>query len=93
MLTEYDIQRLSAAIVDRIANDDKVLKRIAKAMPRQGKLVSSSVAASILGVTRKTVCEIAPFIGGVRGDGKSAHWMFQQEDLIEKYKNYKMMKQ
>ena len=93
MLTEYDIQRLSAAIVDRIANDDKVLRRIAKAIPRQDNLVSSSVAASILGVTRKTVCEIAPFIGGVRGCGKSAHWMFQKEGLIEKYKDYKMTKQ
>lgn len=93
MLTDYDIQRLSAAIVEKIANDEKVLKRIAKAMPRQRNLVSSSVAASILGITRKTVCDIAPFIGGVRGNGKSAHWMFEKEGLIEKYKDYKTMKQ
>jgi hypothetical protein len=52
-------------------------------------LVNSSRAAEILGVTRKTVCEIAPFLGGVRGGGQSAHWMFEEDGLIERYIEYK----
>ena len=92
MLTEYDIQRLSTAIVDNLVNNDKFMQRIAKQMPRRQKMVSSSVAASILGITRKSVCEIAQNLGGIRGEGRSAHWMFPEEGLIERYLTYKQVK-
>ena len=89
MLTDYDIQRISAAIVDNLANNDKFIRRIAKAIDGGRNLVSSSRAAEILGVSRKTISQIAPFIGGVKGKGKSSHWMFPQEGLIERYVEYK----
>jgi hypothetical protein len=35
------------------------------------------------------VCQIAEQIGGFRGFGESAHWMFEEEGLIDRYKDYK----
>ena len=90
MLTDFDIQKLSISIVDNLVNNDKFISRVAKMMEKRSKrLVNSSRAAEILGVTRKTVCEIAPFIGGIRGKGQSAHWMFEEDGLIERYIEYK----
>lgn len=88
MLTDYDIQRLSSAIFEKLVNDDKFIKRMAQVMPKQRKMLTSSKAASILGISRKTVCDIAEYLGGVRGEGKSAHWMFEEDGLIERYKTY-----
>lgn len=89
-MTEFDIQKLSISIVDNLVNNDKFISRVAKMMEKRSKrLVNSSRAAEILGVTRKTVCEIAPFIGGIRGKGQSAHWMFEEDGLIERYIEYK----
>jgi hypothetical protein len=90
MLTDFDIQKLSISIVDNLVNNDKFISRVAKMMEKRSKrLVNSSRAAEILGVTRKTICEIAPFIGGIRGKGQSAHWMFEEDGLIERYIEYK----
>ena len=90
MLTDYEIQRISAAIVENLVDNDKFIKRIAKAMQKESKnLIGSSKAARILGVTRKTVCVIAPYIGGKRGKGDSAHWLFDEEGLVERYLKYK----
>jgi len=89
-MTDFDIQKLSISIVDNLVNNDKFISRVAKMMEKRSKrLVNSSRAAEILGVTRKTVCEIAPFIGGIRGKGQSAHWMFEEDGLIERYIEYK----
>lgn len=89
-MTDFDIQKLSISIVDNLVNNDKFISRVAKMMEKRSKrLVNSSRAAEILGVTRKTVCEIAPFIGGIRGNGQSAHWMFEEDGLIERYIEYK----
>jgi hypothetical protein len=90
MLTEYDIQRLSTAICDKLCNDDKFAKRMAKLMQKDNRnLIGSTKAASILGISRKSVCEIAESLGGVRGQGKSAHWLFPEATLTEKYLRYK----
>ena len=89
-MTDFDIQKLSISIVDNLVNNDKFISRVAKMMEKRSRrLVNSSRAAEILGVTRKTVCEIAPFIGGIRGKGQSAHWMFEEDGLIERYIEYK----
>ena len=90
MLTEYDIQRLSTAICDKLCNDDKFANRMAKLMQKDKKnLVGSTRAAAILGISRKSVCEIAESLGGIRGKGKSAHWLFPESTLTEKYLRYK----
>ena len=89
MLTDYDIQRISAAIVDRLVSNEKFMKRMAKLMPRQQRMVNSTQAAKILGINRKSVCEIAEQLGGVRANGKSAHWMFVENELVDRYKTYK----
>lgn len=89
MLTDYDIQRLSSAIVRSLVNDDRFIKRMAKMMPKKKKMVSSGKAASILGVSRKTVCCIAEYLGGIKGEGRQDHWMFEEEGLVERYIEYK----
>ena len=89
MLTDFDIQKLSISIVDNLMNNEKFISRIAKSLGKKKTLVNTRRASEILGVTRKTVCEIAPFIGGIRGKGQSAHWMFEEDGLIERYIEYK----
>ena len=92
MITDYDIQRISSAIVEKLINDDRFAKKIAKMLPKQKKMLTSSQAADRLGITRKTVCEIASELGGVRGKGRSAHWMFQEDTLVDNYCSYQMRK-
>ena len=91
MLTEYDIQRLSTAICNRLCNDEKFANRIAKLIMHKDRknLVGSTRAAAILGISRKSVCEIAESLGGIRGKGKSAHWLFPEATLTENYLRYK----
>ena len=90
MLSDYDIEKISAMIVRKLTTDDKFMSRMSKMLSKQkGNLINSTRAAEILGVNRKTVCEIAPFLGGVRGNGQSAHWMFPEEGLVERYLEYK----
>jgi hypothetical protein len=90
MLSDYDIEKISAMIVRKLTTDDKFMSRMSKMLSKQkGNLINSTRAAEILGVNRKTVCEIAPFLGGIRGSGQSAHWMFPEEGLVERYLEYK----
>lgn len=86
MMTDYDIQRLSAAIVDRLTRDERFVKRVVKAMPKEEKLLTSRQAAQILGVSRYTVVKNAERLGGIRmGDHDRAHWVFPEEGLIDRY--------
>ena len=89
MLTDYDIQKIASSVVKLLSEDEKFMKRMAKLMPRQQRMVNSTQAAKILGINRKTVCEIAEHLGGIRANGKSAHWVFQEDGLIEKYRIFK----
>ena len=89
MLTDFDVQRISSMVVENLVNNEKFISRIAKSLGKKKTLVNTRRASEILGVTRKTVCEIAPFIGGIRGKGQSAHWMFEEDGLIERYIEYK----
>lgn len=87
-MTEFDIQRLSAAIVDRLASNEKFVQRVIKAMPKEEKLVTSRKAAQILGVSRYTVVKYAEQLGGIRkGNHDKAHWMFPEDGLIDRYLN------
>lgn len=89
-MTSFEIEKVAATIVDKLVNNDKFVARVSKMMDKRKKnLVNSSRAAQILGITRKSVCEIAPFIGGIRGKGQSAHWMFEEDGLIDRYIEYK----
>lgn len=90
MLTDYEIKKLSLAIVNNLVNDEKFIRRIAKSMSENNrKLVNSRRAAEILGINQKAVREIAPFLNGIKGGGKYAHWLFEEKELIERYKAYK----
>ena len=92
MLTDYEIQRISSAIVKSLINDDRFIRRMAKMMPKQKKMVSSGAAAKILGVSRKTICTIAEQLGGIKEEGKSSHWIFEEEGLADRYMEYKRKK-
>lgn len=90
MLTDYDIQRLSSAIVDNLVNNEKFIRRVAKILPKEKRMGNTTQAAKILGVTRKTVCEIAPYIGGIKmGSDHKAHWIFPLDEVAENYITYK----
>lgn len=90
MLTDYDVSRLAAAIVAKLTTDERFINKIIKSVERKDhKLVNARRAAEILGINRKTVCEIGSYLGGVKGEGKSAHWMFIEDGLVERYIKYK----
>ena len=90
MLSDFDVQRLASAIVAKLTTDERFINKIVKSVERKDrKLVNARRAAEILGITRKTVCEIGGYIGGVKGEGKSAHWMFEEEGLIDRYLEFK----
>ena len=89
MLTDFEVQKIATAIVDRLTADDKFARRMAELMPRRQGLISSRTAASLLGISRKSVCDIAEAIGGIRGKGPSAHWMFEEDGLVERYLQFK----
>ncbi len=91
MLSEYDIQRLSTAICEKLCNDDKFANRMVKLIQKNDsrKMVNSTRASQILGISRKSVTQIAKYLNGVRGKGKSAHWLFPEATLTELYLRYK----
>jgi hypothetical protein len=86
MLSEYDVQRIANAIVTKLVADDKFAKRIVKMMPKEERLLTSSQAAAILGISRFTVCRLADKLGGVRKEGKKSHWFFREDGLIDRYR-------
>jgi len=89
MLTDYDIQRLSSAIVKNLVNDDRFMRRMVRMLPKSRNMVTSTRAAAILGISRKTVCCIADQLGGIKGGEKNDRWMFEEDGLVERYINYK----
>ncbi len=87
MLSEYDIQRITSAIVEKLVNDDRFMKRMAKVMPKKERLLTSTQAAAVLGISRYTVCRIADKLGGVRKDGERGHWVFREDGLVDRYRS------
>ena len=88
-LSEYDIERISQAIVDRLTKDDSFAKRISGMIAKESRMLTSRQAAERLGIARKTVCELAHQLGGIRGSGKSGHWTFPEDTLADLYIKYK----
>ena len=89
-LSNYDIQRISEAIVTRLLRDDTFIRQIRETAPAPKRMLTTRQAAEMLGISRKTVCDIAYHLGGIRRDGKS-HWTFPEEGLTERYIKYKTM--
>lgn len=91
MLSDYEINRISKAIVSELCNNDRFIKNIAKMMKDKESedMVNSTTAAKILGISRKSVCAIAEELNGIRGRGRSAHWLFPKATLTENYIRYK----
>lgn len=89
-LSAYEIDRISEAIVSRLVNDERFMRRMERLMPRQGRMLTSSQAAERLGLSRKYVCDIAHHLGGIRGCGKSSHWTFPEDTLTDLYTQFKM---
>lgn len=94
-MTEWDIQRMAREVVNLLLDDDRFLRRMEKILPkRQSRMINSSQAASLLGISQWTLREIAPHIGGIKKGGDDAHdgkrskWTFQEEGLIDRYKEY-----
>ena len=91
-LSDYDIHRIATAVVEMLTENDKFTRNIAKAMPRKERMITSSQAARMLGLTRKTVCNIASHLGGIKGAGNSAHWYFREGEIAKRYQEYLLTK-
>lgn len=87
MMTEYEIRRISAAIVEDLLSDERFITRIAKVMPKRDRLISSSKAAEILGVSRFTVVRFANELGGEQNS--RGRWVFHENNLIQNFNNIK----
>ena len=89
-MTEYEIQRTARAVVDLLLSDDRFISRIVKASPRKSsRMLNSSKAAAILGISAYTIRHIAPYIGGIKkGDGQRDKWAFEEEGLKDRYLDY-----
>ena len=88
MLTDYDIRRLSASIVEQLMGNRQFIEIVTKTAAQRKGTLNSTQAASYLGLSRKTVCDIAEWLGGFRSGSKSSHWVFPVDTLTENYKNY-----
>ena len=94
MLSQYDISRIAAAVVERLVDDEKFIARISRTTKKEnGRLLTSSQAAELLGISRGYVCDLASQLGGIRrGSGQRARWMFPENGLQEKFKTAKYEK-
>lgn len=89
-LSEYDIQRIASEIVVRLTADERFARTMAKMLPKADRLLTSTQAANLCGTSRKYVCQNADKLGGFRGSGTSAHWMFRENGLVERFAALKL---
>lgn len=89
-MTEYEIQRTAKAVVDMLLNDDRFIKRMERLSPRRGsRMLNSSKAAEVLGISKDTLRNIAPYIGGIKkGNDQRSKWTFEEDGLKERYLDY-----
>lgn len=89
-MTDYDIQRMAAAVVNLLLDDDRFIRRMQKlSVKRSGRTLSSRQAAETLGISPYTLRSIAPYIGGIKkGGDRYQHWCFEEEGLKERYLEY-----
>ena len=89
-MTEYEIQRTARAVVDMLLNDDRFIRRMEKLSPRRGsRMLNSSKAAELLGISADTLRNIAPYIGGIKkGSDQRSKWTFEEEGLKDRYLDY-----
>ena len=98
-MTEYEIQRTAKAVVNLLLDDDRFLRRMERIASRRGRMLNTSQAASLLGISQWTLRDIAPYLGGVKkgGDdannGQRAKWAFSEDGLKERYLEYINSKQ
>lgn len=89
-MTDYDIQRISRAVVDLLLSDERVLARIGRQARPSDKLLSTRQAAAHLGVSVFTVRRFAAELGGIRS--ARGQWSFPESTLVEKYLTHKNSK-
>lgn len=86
-MTDYDIQRISAAVVERLLSDERILARVAKHAKACEKLLNTQQAAAVLGVSPFTVRRLAKELGGIQG--QHGRWKFPESTLVQNYLNFK----
>jgi hypothetical protein len=89
-MTDYDIQRISRAVVELLLSDERVLARIGRHAKAPSKLLNTQQAAVVLGVSPFTVRRLAAELGGIQGPG--GRWSFPESTLVEKYLTHKNSK-
>lgn len=87
-MKDYEVRRIAEEIVMILLDDDRV-RRLMERKEQESGLVNTSKAAEILGVSKYTVREIAPYIGGTKkGSDRRQHWYFDRVTLVDNYKRY-----
>lgn len=82
-LSNYDIYRISTAVVNRLVKDERFIKQMKRITPKEKRMLTSTQAAKQLGLSRGYVCDIARQLGGIRAD--NGRWLFPEEGLTERY--------
>lgn len=89
-LSEYDIHLIASEVVKKLVSDERFLKAMARVAPKQERLLTSSQAAELLGISRYTVCRMAEQLGGIRKESSTpgkGHWVFPERGLADRYKS------
>ena len=73
-MTDYEIRRLSRAIVEELLADDRFIARVAEKAPKAGRMMPASEAARMLGVSKWTVIRMAGQLGGEKRE--NGRWYF-----------------
>ena len=83
MMTDYDIRRIAAAVVELLSSDERFVQSIAKNLPKKKNFVTASQAAEKLGVCRRSITNNAKALGGVKLSNGT--WRFDENTLFDLY--------
>ena len=82
-MTEYEICKIADRICEKLTQDERFMKHLAKCMPKRDRLISASQAAKLLGVSIYTVRRRAADLGGfINSNGR---WTFYESKLMERF--------
>lgn len=82
-MTDYDIRRIAAAVVELLSSDERFAKSMAKNLPRKKNFVTATQAAEKLGVCRRSVTNNAKALGGIKLSNGT--WRFDENTLFDHF--------
>lgn len=86
-LTDYDIRRLSASIVEQLVNDERFIKSVTLNAPRKKQLVSIPVAAELLGVSKSWIYHNIDHFRKTKGEKANSKIRLDTATMYEDFNN------